>query len=208
MTMAALISTGGNVLFGGGQGPTLGQPAPVKPGGYSGGSLDNLFNLPDQNQNFLNLMQKYGINRMGAPLSDRPMAEDEQPIKPDSPVPLPDPGKGLMDLIKGDSNNLFKAMGGFPVIPNLAGIGGPYGALSILGGGSDPVEESLKESSLDDIDDGPEKKPGPFANFLGGLDKGLQSPSQMLGLGLLGRYLHPDAPMLGLLAMGLLNRDK
>lgn len=56
----------------------------------------------------------------------------------------------------------------------------------------------------------PEQKPGPFANFLGGIDKGLQSPSQLLGLGLLSQLTgqHPAAGLGGLLAMGLYNRNK
>lgn len=48
-----------------------------------------------------------------------------------------------------------------------------------------------------------------FGDFLGGIDKGLQSPSQMLGLGLLGKYGQNSSlplPLMGLLAMGLLNK--
>lgn len=73
----------------------------------------------------------------------------------------------------------------------------------------DPVAESLKQQSLADIDNGPEK-PGGFGSFLSGLDRGLQSPSQMLGLGLLSRLTNqnPYAGLGGLLAMGLYNRNK
>jgi hypothetical protein len=49
-----------------------------------------------------------------------------------------------------------------------------------------------------------------FGNFLGGIDKGLQSPSQMLGLGLLSRLggNNNALPIAGLLGMGLFNRTK
>lgn len=45
---------------------------------------------------------------------------------------------------------------------------------------------------------------GLLGKFDKGLEKGLSSPSQLLGLGLLGR-INPDAPIAGLAAMGLLN---
>ena len=74
----------------------------------------------------------------------------------------------------------------------------------------DPVAESLKQQSLEDIDDQTSEMGSPFSRFLGGLDKGLQSPSQMLGLGLLSRLTNqnPYAGLGGLLAMGLYNRNK
>lgn len=106
-------------------------------------------------------------------------------------------------------------LGAPPIAPTAA-----QNILGDLGGGSaqslpspdltrdeqDPVAASLKQSSLADIDNGAEK-PGGLGGFLGGLDKGLQSPSQVLGLGLLGR-INPNLPLAGLLAMGLLNRGR
>ena len=80
-----------------------------------------------------------------------------------------------------------------------------------LVGSQSPVDQYGKDVSLADIDDGKlENKQGPFASFLGGLDKGLQSPSQLLGLGLLSQLTgqHPAAGLGGLLAMGLYNRNK
>lgn len=49
-----------------------------------------------------------------------------------------------------------------------------------------------------------------FGNFMGGIDKGMQSPSQMLGLGLLSRLGGNSnaLPLGGLLGMGLFNRNR
>ena len=70
------------------------------------------------------------------------------------------------------------------------------------------VSDSLKEASLAEIDN-PETGGNPFQGFLGGLDKGLQSPAQLMGLGLLGQAGGNNnmLPLAGLLAMGLLNRE-
>ena len=60
----------------------------------------------------------------------------------------------------------------------------------------------------------PGKEEGGFFDrargILGGIDKGLQSPSQIIGLGLLSQLSggHPAAGIAGLLGMGLLNRNK
>ena len=71
------------------------------------------------------------------------------------------------------------------------------------------VSDSLKQASLADIDNGQEGGGNPFQGFLGGLDKGLQSPAQLMGLGLLGQAGGNNnmLPLAGLLAMGLLNRE-
>jgi len=55
----------------------------------------------------------------------------------------------------------------------------------------------------------PEKQTG-LGGFLGGIDKGLQSPSQLLGLGLLSRLGGNNSalPIAGLLGMGMYNRNK
>ena len=59
------------------------------------------------------------------------------------------------------------------------------------------------------LDKGPEKQTG-LGGFLGGIDKGLQSPSQMLGLGLLSQLGGNSnaLPLAGLLGMGMYNRNK
>ena len=76
-------------------------------------------------------------------------------------------------------------------------------------GGVNPVDDALKQSSLADIDNGiAENDPqNPFSQFFGNLDSNLQSPSKQLGLGLLGQ-LNPNLPYAGLLAMGLLGKNK
>lgn len=77
--------------------------------------------------------------------------------------------------------------------------------------GPSVVADALKQSSLAEIDNPESGSSGsnPFQGFLGGLDKGLQSPAQLLGLGLLGQAGGNNnmLPLAGLLAMGLLNRE-
>ena len=107
--------------------------------------------------------------------------------------------------------------------PSIAGLlgGGVTDTLSATGApapsqtmpaqtpqGSSVVADALKQSSLAEIDN-PESGGNPFQGFLGGLDKGLQSPAQLLGLGLLGQAGGNNnmLPLAGLLAMGLLNRE-
>lgn len=72
----------------------------------------------------------------------------------------------------------------------------------------DIASQSLKQSSLDDIDDGKsESKPNFLESIFGNLDANLQRPSMGLGLGLLNQ-ISPIAPYAGLLAMGLLDPKK
>lgn len=71
---------------------------------------------------------------------------------------------------------------------------------------------STPDSALDDptgMEDGQDKKKFGLDDFIGGIDKGLQSPAQLLGLGLLGQAgqnTRIPLPLLGLLGMGLFNK--
>lgn len=92
----------------------------------------------------------------------------------------------------------------------------------LLGGGG--VTDALQDTGLGGFKaasnaqiggiGGPPEQPGGFGDkiggFLGGLDQGLQSPSQLLGLGLLGQLggNSPALPLLGLLGMGLFNKGQ
>lgn len=119
------------------------------------------------------------------------------------------PSQGVGGLLGGapPASDFLSTMAPQPTAP-VAGQtadvmqGAPFGEL-------DPMQESLKQSSMADIDNGPEQQ-NFLGSFLGGLDKGLQSPAQMLGMGLLSRMSNqnPAVGAAGLLGMGLFNRNK
>ena len=89
--------------------------------------------------------------------------------------------------------------------PNVSG--------GLLGGGvTDALQSTpnyFREGSTPQPDTTADEKPNMFGEFLGGMDRGLQSPSQMVGLGMLSRLggNSPALPLAGLLGMGLLNRE-
>jgi len=111
-------------------------------------------------------------------------------------------GLSLLSNLGGNENLSVADVpkGGGPVLPQPTLT--PPTAL-------DPAADALKQSSLADIDNAPEGQGG-LGGFFGGLDKGLQSPSQVLGLGLLGQLggNSPALPLAGLLGMGLMNRGR
>jgi hypothetical protein len=122
------------------------------------------------------------------------------------PAPAFQPGFGPGNMTPGIPNPL-----NVPQLQPNTGLLDALGSLTQQNAATSPVDESFKDQSLADIDDGSmEKKPGGFGGFLAGLDKGLQSPAQMLGLGLLGQMGGENKllPLAGLLGMGLYNRNK
>ena len=133
-------------------------------------------------------------------------------------------GAAAVSAIASDVSNPGSVQGGAPPATNLgggsaAGLLGSGLAGSNMGAGSDtPVTDAAKSAQR-----GPDpgtvpdwfrrgstpdesSKPNPFGNFLGGLDKGLQSPWQTSALGLLGKHGGDYGALGGLLAMGLLNK--
>ena len=84
------------------------------------------------------------------------------------------------------------------------------GALQSAQAAQDPVTSKPSVFNTQQQNAAMPQEPGGFGGFLGGIDKGLQSPSQMLGLGLLSQLGGNSnaLPLAGLLGMGLLNRKK
>jgi hypothetical protein len=95
-------------------------------------------------------------------------------------------------------------------------IGGEKPSLPLDGNSVNPfgaqtgVPDFFKAGSTPDGSEGGGGFGQGFGNFLGGIDKGLQSPSQTLGLGLLSRLGGNNSalPIAGLLGMGLFNRNR
>ena len=116
----------------------------------------------------------------------------------------PAPNLGTTSPFTGMFPEMNNPYSGMSLLENLqqSGFGG---ALTKLG--QPPVDEVPEEVQQDPLNL-PGKESSPFKDFMGGLDKGLQSPSQLLGLGLLSQLTdgHPAAGIGGLLAMGLLNK--
>lgn len=109
---------------------------------------------------------------------------------------------------------------GFQLLQDQGALGGLLGN---FGGGKTAESVAPSIESPESVGYGPSgqdpfnlpgKDEGGFMNtakgIFGGIDKGLQSPSQIIGLGLLSQLSggHPAAGIAGLLGMGLLNRNK
>lgn len=124
-----------------------------------------------------------------------------------APAPAPNLGGAAQDPfnLPARSNPVGDAVNSLPQSP-MSGLGGSLS--SLLGSmGQDPFNLPTKGEGMESaVADEVTKKFG-FSDFLGGIDKGLQSPAQLLGLGLLGQ-IAPNLPLGGLLAMGLLNNRK
>ena len=141
-----------------------------------------------------------------------PMVFGQKQVGPPAPAFNAAPSQGVGGLLGGapqadtgsDFLSTMAPQQTAPVAGQTADVmqGAPFGEL-------DPIQESLKQSSMADIDNGPEQQ-NFLGSFLGGLDKGLQSPAQMLGMGLLSRMSNqnPAVGAAGLLGMGLFNRNK
>jgi len=127
-------------------------------------------------------------------------------------APAPQPGQSLG--VGGGLFDTLQAIQQFAPQQDLAGLIGPLGPQGEELSPQTRPEDFVGSPILPEQEGPPvsragstEQQQGPFGKFFGNLDQNLQSPSKVLGLGLLNQ-LDPRLAGLGLFAGGLFGQNK